>query len=169
MMKKSPRVADESMLDAAAAGDDEVRMMMMRNNNRQSRSQSNHGWTVVICSILRAPLLCVSCLSHPHVLEAAGSGDRVWVTGDIAPISEINHHLMLNDGMRYAILMWLAWVEIISQVSHGRRENYQYPFLQFTTCCTLLNFLYFLLAVHTRFKFDECDSASPQPVGIMAV
>ncbi|GMP53792.1 hypothetical protein CsSME_00019161 [Camellia sinensis var. sinensis] len=74
-IRKSPRVADETI---------------------------RSGWSVfsVICSAVRAPLSLFSCLSHPHVNGA----DGVWVSSELARISEMNH-LMVNDSMRYAILM----------------------------------------------------------------
>lgn len=61
-----------------------------------------NGWKgfLVIYSVVRAPFSFFSCFSHPHVNGA----DGVWASGEFAQISEMNH-LMVNDSMRYAILM----------------------------------------------------------------
>ncbi|KAK1353683.1 Zinc finger and BTB domain-containing protein [Heracleum sosnowskyi] len=93
--RKSPRVADENMFgdNGNVAG-----LPILAQNNDRPR----HGWNgfTVICSIVRAPLSLLSCLSHPHI----NSADGVWVSGEFGRISEMNH-LMVNDSMRYAILM----------------------------------------------------------------
>ncbi|BAT88710.1 hypothetical protein LR48_Vigan10g069200 [Vigna angularis] len=83
--KSSSRVADENMFEAAANG-----------------GRREHGWSGIslIYGILHAPISILSCVSHP---EANGS-DGVWVSGEFVQISEMNH-LMVNDSMRYAILM----------------------------------------------------------------
>ncbi|WOH03156.1 hypothetical protein DCAR_0522550 [Daucus carota subsp. sativus] len=94
-VRKSPRVADESMFGDNANG---AGLPILAGNNGRTR----HGWKgfSVICSIVRAPLVLFSCLSHPHI----SSVDGVWVSGEFGRISEMNH-LMVNDSMRYAILM----------------------------------------------------------------
>lgn len=92
-IRKSPRVADENMFGDQANG---VGLP-------QNAGRPRHGWNgfSVICSIVRAPLSLLSCLSHPHI----NGTDGAWVSGgDIARISEMNH-LMVSDSMRYAILM----------------------------------------------------------------
>lgn len=88
-MRKSPRVADESMF-----GD--------QGNGVVNAGRARHGWNgfSVLCSIVLAPLSLLSCLSYPPI----SGTDGVWVSGDIARISEMNH-LMVSDSMRYAILM----------------------------------------------------------------
>ncbi|KAE9592086.1 hypothetical protein Lal_00012968 [Lupinus albus] len=88
-MKKSSRVADENMFEVG-------------NNIRRTRQ---HGWNgfSLVCNILQAPISVLSCVSHPHV-NGYDHDDGVWVTNEFAHVSEINH-LMLNDSMRYAILM----------------------------------------------------------------
>ncbi|KAM7498388.1 hypothetical protein LguiA_022802 [Lonicera macranthoides] len=93
-MRKSPRVADENMVEE---GNGTELPIVVRN-----RERNRHGWTgfSIICNIVRAPLSLLSCLSHPHINGA----DGVWATGELARISEMNH-LMVNDSMRYAILM----------------------------------------------------------------
>lgn len=93
--RKSRRVADENMFgdNGNVAG-----LPILAQNDDRPR----HGWNgfTVICSIVRAPLSLLSCLSHPHI----NSADGVWVSGEFGRISEMNH-LMVNDSMRYAILM----------------------------------------------------------------
>lgn len=91
-MRKSPRVADENMFgdNGNPAG-----LPILAQGPR-------HGWNGfnVICSIVRAPLSLLSCLTHPHI----SSADGVWMSGEFGRIAEMNH-LMVNDSMRYAILM----------------------------------------------------------------
>lgn len=90
-MRKSPRVADENMF-----GDGNGAEVAIFAGGRRS------GWGgfSVLCSVVRAPLALFSCLSQPHINGA----DGVWVSSELARISEMNH-LMVNDSMRYAILM----------------------------------------------------------------
>ncbi|CAH1425812.1 unnamed protein product [Lactuca virosa] len=91
-MKKSPKVADENML-GEGNGTHEF-PVNMAHHTRQGRSGLS-----LIHSIVKAPLTLVSCLSsHPHTTEG------VWVSGELRRISDVNH-LMVNDSMRYAILM----------------------------------------------------------------
>ncbi|KAL8144751.1 uncharacterized protein LOC141705391 [Apium graveolens] len=91
-MRKSSRVADENMLGDNGNG---AALPILAHRPR-------HGWNgfTVICSIVRAPLALLSCLSHPRI----SSADGVWMSGEFGRISEMNH-LMVNDSMRYAILM----------------------------------------------------------------
>lgn len=95
-MRKSPRVADENMFGDQGNG-------VGLPHNAAVAGRPRHGWHgfSVICSIVLAPLSLLSCLSHPHI---SGTDHGVWVSGDIARISEMNH-LMVSDSMRYAILM----------------------------------------------------------------
>ncbi|CAL5403371.1 unnamed protein product [Camellia sinensis] len=90
-MKKSPRVADENMF-----GDG--------NRTELPIFAGRSGWNgfSVILSVVGAPFSLFSCLSQPRI----NGGDGVWVSGthELARMSEINH-LMVNDSMRYAILM----------------------------------------------------------------
>ncbi|CAN8268521.1 unnamed protein product [Cochlearia groenlandica] len=74
---KSPRVADESALPSADDRGDESNDVMMR-----------------------FPLSIISCFAVPRVSKT----DGMWVSGDYAKVSEVNH-LMVCDGMRYALLM----------------------------------------------------------------
>ncbi|KAJ4980572.1 hypothetical protein NE237_031409 [Protea cynaroides] len=91
--RKSGRVADES-----TAGGDGV--VVNATDGRGGHGWNNNGFTILY-NIVRAPLSLISCISHPHVNGA----DGVWLSGDFtARISETNH-LMVNDSMRYAILM----------------------------------------------------------------
>lgn len=87
-MKKSPKVADENML-GEGNGTHEFPI-----NTRQGRSGLS-----LLQRIVKAPLTLLSCLSsHPHTTEG------VWVSGELRRISDVNH-LLVNDSMRYAILM----------------------------------------------------------------
>nr|AFK42804.1 unknown [Lotus japonicus] len=85
--KKSSRVADESMFEAG--------------HDRGIR-RSQHDWSgfSLIYAILHAPISILSCVSHPQ----ANGVDGAWVSGEFSQISEMNH-IMVNDSMRYAILM----------------------------------------------------------------
>ncbi|TYH63557.1 hypothetical protein ES332_D07G201000v1 [Gossypium tomentosum] len=93
-IKKSPRVADENRYGGGGNS----------NNNNGifiDRSSSRGSWNgiSVICNAVRAPLSLVSCFfAQPHV---NGATDGVWVSTEIAQISEMNH-LMVSDSMRYA-------------------------------------------------------------------
>ncbi|KAG6724612.1 hypothetical protein I3842_03G266100 [Carya illinoinensis] len=91
-IKKSPRVADESMFAGGNGGLDHLPIYGRRQN----------GWNgfSLIYSVVRVPISILSCFSHPHV----NGTDGVWVSSEFAQISEMNH-LMVNDSMRYAILM----------------------------------------------------------------
>ena len=93
-MKKSSRVADENMFE----GGNVVELPIFGGD----RGRREHGWSgfSLVCTILQAPMSILSCVSNPHV---SGS-DGVWASGEIAQISEMNH-LMVNDSIRYAILM----------------------------------------------------------------
>lgn len=90
-MKKSTKVADENMFGEG----NRVELPVIARHT----TQGYNGFSFIY-SILRAPISLLSCLSsHPN------SGvDEAWVSGELALISEVNH-LMVNDSMRYAILM----------------------------------------------------------------
>lgn len=92
-MRKSPRVADENMFGDHGNG---AGLPVFAQNTGRTR------WNgiSVICSIVRAPLSLLSCLSH----RQNNGADGVWMSGEMARISEMNH-LMVSDSMRYAILM----------------------------------------------------------------
>ncbi|XP_061350926.1 uncharacterized protein LOC133295994 [Gastrolobium bilobum] len=94
-MKKSSKVADENMFEAGNV----VELPIFGGNNRGTRQR---GWNVfsLIYTILHAPISILSCVSNPHV----NASDGVWASGELAQISEMNH-LMVNDSLRYAILM----------------------------------------------------------------
>ncbi|MED6184085.1 hypothetical protein PIB30_044007 [Stylosanthes scabra] len=89
-MKKKSRVADENMFEVGNVVFDEG-----------GEGGREDGWRI-LCCILQAPISILSCVSHPHVNN--GSDHGVWASAEIAQISEMNH-LMVNDSMRYAILM----------------------------------------------------------------
>nr|DAD20302.1 TPA_asm: hypothetical protein HUJ06_021765 [Nelumbo nucifera] len=95
--RKSGRVADESMVVGGGNGNDELPIFVHQVERRRRR-----GWNgfSILYSILRVPLSFLSCISHPRVNAA----DGVWVSGEFVRISEMNH-LMVSDGMRYAILL----------------------------------------------------------------
>ncbi|KAI3789437.1 hypothetical protein L2E82_02232 [Cichorium intybus] len=89
-MRKSPKVADESMFGEGNG----TEFPNMAHHTRQGRNGLS-----LIHSIVKAPLSLVSCLSSPpHTTEG------VWVSGELTRISDVNH-LIVSDSMRYAILM----------------------------------------------------------------
>ncbi|CAH1450194.1 unnamed protein product [Lactuca virosa] len=92
--RKSPKVADESMFGEGNGAE-------FPNLARHTRQGVPNGLSLIY-SIVRAPLSLVSCIScHSHI---SGAADGVWVSGELAQISDVNH-LIVNDSMRYAILM----------------------------------------------------------------
>ncbi|XP_062000731.1 uncharacterized protein LOC133717979 [Rosa rugosa] len=93
-MRKSPRVADESMVNIGG-GNLAVELPIIR----RSSSRGWKGFSVIV-SVVILPFSVLSCFSQPHVHGA----DGVWASGDFAQITEMNH-LMVCDSMRYAILM----------------------------------------------------------------
>ncbi|XP_061970130.1 uncharacterized protein LOC133692962 [Populus nigra] len=92
-IRKSPRVADESMFGGMNGAEFPI---LVRDMNREQRWNS----LSALFRIVLAPFSILSCSSQPHVNGA----DGLWVTGEFAQLSEMNH-LMVNDSMRYAILM----------------------------------------------------------------
>ncbi|MBA0548971.1 hypothetical protein Golob_020033 [Gossypium lobatum] len=97
-IKKSPRVADENMYGGGGNSNNNNGIFI----DRRSSSRGSWNGISVICNAVRAPLSLVSCFfAQPHV---NGATDGVWVSTEIAQISEMNH-LMVSDSMRYAILM----------------------------------------------------------------
>ena len=99
---KSPRVADESMY---GGGNNQAELPIIPHGRSPARWK---GFTI-ICSVVRVPILSLlSCFSQPPHHHVNGGGNLtaygVWATGEFAQISEMNH-LMVNDSMRYAILM----------------------------------------------------------------
>ncbi|GAV74603.1 hypothetical protein CFOL_v3_18083 [Cephalotus follicularis] len=88
-MKKSPRVGDENMVGG--------------NNGAVYAGEINSRprWNGIsfICSVVRAPLSILSCVSQPHV-----NGAHMCVSNEFAQVPDMNH-LMVSDSMRYAILM----------------------------------------------------------------
>ncbi|XP_076904707.1 uncharacterized protein LOC143560254 [Bidens hawaiensis] len=93
-MKKSPKVADESMFVEGNG----LEFPNMAQHTRQRFSTH----LTLIYNIIRAPLSLLSCLSSQTGIS--GATDGVWVSGELARMSEVNH-LMVNDSMRYVILM----------------------------------------------------------------
>ncbi|KAK5819574.1 hypothetical protein PVK06_024587 [Gossypium arboreum] len=97
-IKKSPRVADENMYGGGGNSNNNNGIFI----DRRLSSRGSWNGISVICNVVRAPLSLVSCFfSQPHI---DGATDGVWVSTEIAQISEMNH-LMVSDSMRYAILM----------------------------------------------------------------
>lgn len=92
-IRKSPRVADESMF----GGVNGVEFPILVHDIDRPRRWDGFS---AIFSIVLAPLSILSCFSQPHVNGA----DGLWVSGEFAQLSEMNH-IMVNDSMRYAILM----------------------------------------------------------------
>ncbi|XP_071733535.1 uncharacterized protein [Rutidosis leptorrhynchoides] len=89
---KSTKVADENMFGE----ENGVELPAIAHRTR-------HGYNgfSIIYSILRVPLSILSCFtSHTHQ-----TADGVWVSGEFTRISEVNHHIMVSDSIRYAILM----------------------------------------------------------------
>ncbi|CAH8368933.1 unnamed protein product [Eruca vesicaria subsp. sativa] len=80
-LRKSPRVADESVLPSTTV-------------NRDGRGNESNG------VMMKFPLSIMSCFAVPR----GSRTDGVWVSGDYGRVSEVNH-LMVCDGMRYALLM----------------------------------------------------------------
>ncbi|XP_010112813.2 uncharacterized protein LOC21402958 [Morus notabilis] len=99
-IRKSPRVADESMF---GGGTNQAELPIM-----DRRSPPRWKGFAIICSVVRAPILSLfSCFSQPHSHVNGGNNFTaygVWASGEFAQISEMNH-LMVSDSMRYAILM----------------------------------------------------------------
>ena len=85
-LRKSPRVADETEM---ASTTQEARVV--------AHNERRDGANAVM---MRFPFSIISCFAVPRV----SGTDGLWMSGDYASVSEVNH-LMVSDGMRYAILM----------------------------------------------------------------
>ncbi|KAF8116120.1 hypothetical protein N665_0021s0011 [Sinapis alba] len=85
-LRKSPRVADETEITSTTQG-----AGVVAHNERQDGTNA---------VIMRFPLSIISCFAVPRV----SGTDGLRMSGDYASVSEVNH-LMVSDGMRYAILM----------------------------------------------------------------
>lgn len=94
-MRKSPKVADENMFGEGNG----TEFPIIAHHTRHGRNSLS-----LIHSIFKAPLSLVSCLSFHQNVNGATDTDGVWVSGEFTRISEVNH-LVVNDSMRYAILM----------------------------------------------------------------
>ncbi|KAL9248115.1 hypothetical protein vseg_021474 [Gypsophila vaccaria] len=92
--RKSPKVADETMFP----GFDTELPVYVHENNQPGR-QPRAG-LVAIHAIISIPLSILSWFSSRH----GSAADGIWVTGDMMRTTEVDH-LMVSDGMRYAILM----------------------------------------------------------------
>lgn len=78
-LRKSPRVADENAFPSTTV------------NGGDGRENG---------AMMKFPLSIMSCFAVPR----GSRTDGVWVSGDYGRVSEVNH-LMVCDGMRYALLM----------------------------------------------------------------
>ncbi|VVB01430.1 unnamed protein product [Arabis nemorensis] len=88
-LRKSPRVADESDLASTSV-----------NINGGGTGIADGRRDGINAVIMRFPFSIISCFAVPRV----NGTDGLWMSGDYASGSEVNH-LMVSDGMRYAILM----------------------------------------------------------------
>uniref|UniRef100_A0A2P2JC32 Uncharacterized protein n=1 Tax=Rhizophora mucronata TaxID=61149 RepID=A0A2P2JC32_RHIMU len=91
-IRKSPRVADESMfreVNGAAGGQCPI----------VDRAHRRNGFSAVFGVVL-APFTILSCFSEPRVSGA----DGLWLSGEFEHLSEMSY-LMVNESMRYAMLM----------------------------------------------------------------
>ncbi|KDP30860.1 hypothetical protein JCGZ_13803 [Jatropha curcas] len=98
-LRKSPRVADESMFGGMNINNGTEFPIIFA---RETAGRQRIGFSAIFRIVL-APFSLLSCFSsQPH----ANGVDGLWVSGrhEFAQISEMNH-LMVNDSMRYAILM----------------------------------------------------------------
>uniref|UniRef100_A0A2P2PM67 Uncharacterized protein n=1 Tax=Rhizophora mucronata TaxID=61149 RepID=A0A2P2PM67_RHIMU len=91
-IRKSPRVADESMFNGADGAADQYPIL-------DAAAHRGHSFSAVFDVVL-APLNVLSCFSQPYVSGA----DSLWLSGEFGQQSELNYHIV-NDSMRYAILM----------------------------------------------------------------
>ena len=132
-IRKSPRVADESMFGGMNGAEFPI---LVRDMNRAQRWNS----LSALFRIVLAPFSILSCSSQPHVNGA----DGLWVTGEFAQLSEMNH-LMVNDSMRYAILMQTCKLALFNQLA---QRDCIYGMQILSTCSSWLGFL-------TKFFFIE--------------
>ncbi|KAF4352048.1 hypothetical protein CsatB_020139 [Cannabis sativa] len=111
-IRKSPRVADESMF---GGGNNQAELPIIMAHDHHGRSPAIWKGFTIICSVVGAPILslfaCFSQSSSSHHVNGGNNNNNnisanygVWATGEFAQISEMNH-LMVSDSMRYAILM----------------------------------------------------------------
>ncbi|KAJ9169981.1 hypothetical protein P3X46_018118 [Hevea brasiliensis] len=99
-IRKSPRVADESMFGGRNINNGAEYPIFVRYTERVPHRRSS-GFSAMFRIVL-APLSPLSCFSQHH---PSTGGDGLWVSGgEFAQLSEMNH-LMVNDSIRYAILM----------------------------------------------------------------
>ncbi|CAA7016065.1 unnamed protein product [Microthlaspi erraticum] len=91
-LRKSPRVADETELASTSVNINGVGTGGVAHHNER-RDGSN-------AVMMRFPFSIISCFAVPRVRGT----DGLWMSGDYDSVSEVNH-LMVSDGMRYAILM----------------------------------------------------------------
>ncbi|KAB1208696.1 hypothetical protein CJ030_MR6G006737 [Morella rubra] len=85
--KKSPRVADESILAGGNAAESPI----------SARRQGGGSGFSFLYKVVRSTISTLSCISYPHVNGA----DGMWASGEFAQMN----HLIVSDSMRYAIMM----------------------------------------------------------------
>ncbi|GMG98741.1 hypothetical protein Nepgr_000581 [Nepenthes gracilis] len=101
-IRRSPKVADETMF---AAHDDDG-AGHAAHHLHQETERRGRAWHVfsAVYGIIRIPFSIIPCFSHHH-----GNGDYVadgmWVAGGTVSSSEMEHHLMVTESMRYVILL----------------------------------------------------------------
>ncbi|RXH90075.1 hypothetical protein DVH24_032432 [Malus domestica] len=108
-IRKSPRVADESMVNVGAGNPAPAELPIFpahhdhHHVDRRSlpRIRWIKGFNSLLYSVVLVPFSVISCFSQPHHVHGA---DGVWASGEFSQITEMNQ-LMVSDSMRYAILM----------------------------------------------------------------
>ncbi|KAF7815539.1 hypothetical protein G2W53_029508 [Senna tora] len=93
-MKKSSRVADENMFTGGNA----------RDHREGGRRRHHQGFSIIVHTILQAPISILSCVS----LSDNYGSDGFWASGggdySTLHLSDMNH-MIVSDSMRFAILM----------------------------------------------------------------
>ncbi|XP_024007360.1 uncharacterized protein LOC112083528 [Eutrema salsugineum] len=91
-LRKSPRVADETEMASTTAVNVNGAGPGEGGVAHNERRDGTHA------VITRFPFSIISCFAVPRV----SGTDGLWMSGDYDSVSEVNH-LMVSDGMRYAI------------------------------------------------------------------
>ncbi|KAM0955899.1 hypothetical protein ACFX13_024839 [Malus domestica] len=107
-IRKSPRVADESMVNVGAGNPAPAGLPIFpahhdhRHVDRRSslRIRWIKGFSSVFYSVVLVPFSAISCFSQPHHVHGA---DGVWASGEFSQITEMNQlmqyymHGLAND------------------------------------------------------------------------
>nr|GEV40714.1 ribonuclease H-like domain-containing protein [Tanacetum cinerariifolium] len=104
-MRKSPKVADESMFGEGNGPE----FPNMAPHTRQGFSRD----LSILYIIIRAPFSLLSCLSSPH--HISGAADGVWVSGEFSRMSDVNH---LYDAM-------IKFPKCVCNASEGFKKHNQ--------------------------------------------